>query len=989
MMYYIKAFFDFLVLFLTFVAICFWGVYVGTMYDVLGLDLFTSGELSLGFMFSLVLSYIIFNYTKGRLFVFRTDTRDNESIEYLKQLEKMTNELNEKDLNKVRDEFKNYNLYNMILSITNSVPEMIWMKDINGRYQFANKQLSKGLYGIDNPDDCIGKTDYELGEIAKENGLNVDFVEKCIASDKLVLEKKELIQLQESGISSDGYMYLDVSKTPFYENGELVGIVGVGKNITDTVNKIKALTTKDQVLETIGYASEMFLKNKHWREHFDKILKTIGETLVCERVYVYKKTIDNNFIIRSFWGNKKLSDKLNIKETLPRWFETLSINRPIRGLTKFFPDNERSYINQFGVESVLLLPIFVGECFWGFIGFDDYDEREWTDIEVKALRTFSNVIGAAIENTNRIKELNNKEETFRTIFNTSQIGFILLDKETRELIDINDTARNIIGDGCPCCESDLSFIDNDKCSCCKDRSCLKSVKPITVNDKECILISFIDISDKEEISTVIEKHDEHYKKFIERFNGIMFKCKIPSLEIEYIGPRINEHIDIRYNNIEKDLINYIPEYHKNKFIDIINELKNGIVRHDIDFKIINKFGEEIWFEQINNTIYDSDDNIIGIEGIIRNITRRRKSEIELANKNTFMQTLLDTLPIPFYFKDVNGVYKITNKEFDRLCGRCIVGETLDETFTDENREFFTQKDIELYTSETGYQTYEHIFKFPQDISNKTIKFYRSVLKDSNNIILGLIGVNLNMTDLYDAQNKLETIFQTALNPIFVKNKYGEYTMYNDSFKKMAKIESAVNFDSDLFTPECVKEMREKDAIVFGGENDITYDTVLTLIKEQDKPRQCIIKKSRIPGTELLTGSIKDLTKERRLIEELTFRDFVSTSAIDVMNNIIYVVDTNLMVLHYNKAFEKWCKPNGDIKGQYLFSNFLFISNNIRNEYYTVIKSKEMLETEDKLIYNDKEIKFDSRKIPILDDNGDVKLIITITKIHKEDENGCR
>jgi hypothetical protein len=124
----------------------------------------------------------------------------------------------------------------------NKSPDMAWIKDLNGRYLKTNESINKGLLMDDNP---IGKTDSELSKMAKlvYGNENHTFGEKCFNSDIIVKEKVlngTFNQLDgrflESGMVKGKMMYLEVFKYPFYVNGELLGIAGIGRDMTDYVD---------------------------------------------------------------------------------------------------------------------------------------------------------------------------------------------------------------------------------------------------------------------------------------------------------------------------------------------------------------------------------------------------------------------------------------------------------------------------------------------------------------------------------------------------------------------------------------------------------------------------------------------------------------------------------------------------------------------------------------------------------------------------------
>lgn len=90
---------------------------------------------------------------------------------------------------------------------------------------------------------------------------------------------------------------------------------------------------------------------------------------------------------------------------ITRWFEQLSAGRLIVGLVKDLPSKEKELLDLQNILSVLIVPIFVRDQFWGFIGFDDcLKERIWGKNEEAILIAAAASIGGAI-NRNKQEEL--------------------------------------------------------------------------------------------------------------------------------------------------------------------------------------------------------------------------------------------------------------------------------------------------------------------------------------------------------------------------------------------------------------------------------------------------------------------------------------------------------------------------------------------------------------------------------------------------------
>ncbi|MDW8319710.1 MAG: GAF domain-containing protein, partial [Anaerolineae bacterium] len=79
-----------------------------------------------------------------------------------------------------------------------------------------------------------------------------------------------------------------------------------------------------------------------------------------------------------------------------RWIEELSAGRPIHGLVATFPPGERAVLEAQDILSLAAVPIFVGNRWWGFLGFDDcVRERAWSAAEIETLRSAAGILGAA------------------------------------------------------------------------------------------------------------------------------------------------------------------------------------------------------------------------------------------------------------------------------------------------------------------------------------------------------------------------------------------------------------------------------------------------------------------------------------------------------------------------------------------------------------------------------------------------------------------
>jgi len=128
----------------------------------------------------------------------------------------------------------------ILKTLTDNLPDMLWIKDLEGRYLFANKAICENLLMAKDTDEPIGKTDLFFAQRERdrhpENPEWHTFGELCQNSDKITAEANRPMRFEEWGNVRGKLLYLEVHKAPFYdEHGRMLGVLGSGRDITEAV----------------------------------------------------------------------------------------------------------------------------------------------------------------------------------------------------------------------------------------------------------------------------------------------------------------------------------------------------------------------------------------------------------------------------------------------------------------------------------------------------------------------------------------------------------------------------------------------------------------------------------------------------------------------------------------------------------------------------------------------------------------------------------
>lgn len=138
-------------------------------------------------------------------------------------------------------------MFRIMKLMTNTVPDMLWAKDLNDKYIFANKVIREKLLMCKKGESPIGKKDLYFATRERVEGHKHTFGEICVDSDGVVKRNRQPARFMEDGLVRGEYLALDVHKAPLFgENGELIGTVGAGRDVTKEIAIQNGLEESDK-----------------------------------------------------------------------------------------------------------------------------------------------------------------------------------------------------------------------------------------------------------------------------------------------------------------------------------------------------------------------------------------------------------------------------------------------------------------------------------------------------------------------------------------------------------------------------------------------------------------------------------------------------------------------------------------------------------------------------------------------------------------------
>jgi len=410
------------------------------------------------------------------------------------------------------------------------------------------------------------------------------------------------------------------------------------------------------------------------------------------------------------------------------------------------------------------------------------------------------ILQASVRDISRYRHaeqaVQDSERRLKTIMDSVQAGIVIIDAETREIIDANPAALEKIGtekesvigsichqficpaekDRCPVCDLGQTVDNSERVLLTAQGEIvpiIKNVVTVNMEGRKYLVESFVDITEQKQAAEDIMR----FKLGIERSNDAFFMTE-PDGKIIYTNAAFEEI----YGYSADEVIGKTPRVLKSGVVPaeqykyFWDTLLSGQI---VAGEIINKTkdGRLVTISGSNNPILNEAGEIIGFLSIHRDVSERKSAEERLQASEGLFRSSLDALPQSLYRKDQEDRITFANKAYLDSVGIMfdeLIGKTTHELYPKELADKYIADDLKVL--ETGktidvVETHE----IPATGDTIYVRVIKTPIKDTDGSIIGTQGIFWDVTDRVEDEqllgkraNELETVAEvgTIISTIF-------------------------------------------------------------------------------------------------------------------------------------------------------------------------------------------------------------------------------
>ncbi|MGO8880995.1 MAG: PAS domain S-box protein [Desulfomonilaceae bacterium] len=425
-----------------------------------------------------------------------------------------------------------------------------------------------------------------------------------------------------------------------------------------------------------------------------------------------------------------------------------------------------------------------------------------------------------------------------------------------------------------------------------------------------------DITDRKRAEEELRESEEKYRSLFNNAEIGMFRTRLDGSEILDFNDQFLKIFNRTREEIKGNpsVIHWAYQHEREEMVRRLNTY--GSVS-DFECRILNAQGEE---RTCVTSLRLYPEQVV-LEGSIMDITDRKRAEESLKETSAFLDTLLEAIPLPIFYKDTDGMFVGFNKSFEEFYGkpsRELVGKSVFDVYPEELAKVYYAKDNELFQN-PGVQVYNTPIQDGRGVVHDII-FHKSTYSDSQGHVLGLIGVILDITERKRAEDALRKseenyrlLAENTLDVIWQMDLDLRFTYVNRAILQVTGYTQDQWIGTRL-ADHCDEENFRKMAQVVSEEISKGADSWGAIIEAE------MLKKNRQPFSVEIYGKIifgenglpmalqgitRDIT-ERKLAETaMRERERHFRSLLETIPDALVVYDNRGKVTFTNKAFERF------------------------------------------------------------------------------------
>ncbi|WP_426111600.1 PAS domain S-box protein [Massilia sp. PWRC2] len=295
-------------------------------------------------------------------------------------------------------------------------------------------------------------------------------------------------------------------------------------------------------------------------------------------------------------------------------------------------------------------------------------------------------------------------------------------------------------------------------------------------DKSGVPVQYVairtDITENKKLAQALSASERQYRSVVDSLSEVVFRGDT-SGRWTFLNPAwttITGHSV--ESSLGRELFDFVDprdrQAVRSGFMRMVAGGKHS-TRHEARY--LTNAGQVRWLDVNGRLEFNERGACTGITGSLSDVTERHQAIRELEDNLKFVDTLIESIPLPLYLKDPAGVYLRANRAFARLFGldhAAVVGMQAPDLLLPNEAAAVRQHDLAVL-GQSGIQTLATTLTIGGRVLD--VLYSKVALSRADNSLIGLVGTIVDISVHKSAERAMHTAMEAAESASRAKSEF--------------------------------------------------------------------------------------------------------------------------------------------------------------------------------------------------------------------------